>query len=90
MNELFRLVGRALTTVVKLGVIVYVAKYGFDAYHGRYCLPVNSQYTALRDAASVGNDGINLVATNIGKAACPAPPVFVPPHHATSAAKAGL
>jgi hypothetical protein len=78
MNELFRAAGRAVSTVVEIGVLVYAAKYGFDAYHGDYCFPAH-QSGVMRPVSALGNDVVNLVTPLAGKASCPRTPIFVAP-----------
>lgn len=78
MNELFRAAGRAVSAVVEIGVLVYAAKYGFDAYHGDYCFPA-SQSWVMRPVTALGNDVVNLVTPLAGKASCPRTPIFVAP-----------
>jgi hypothetical protein len=80
MKEVYRDVGRVIPSGASLAVTVLTVKYGFDAFHGYYCLPgTNDNNPIIRTFAATANSGVNLIAAISNAPQCPAPFTYQSP-----------
>lgn len=80
IEKVYRDARNLITSGASIAATVLTVKYGFDAFHGHYCLPgTNDNNPIIRTLAATANSGVNLIAAIASAPQCPAPFTYQSP-----------